>query len=496
MLERLAAARRAGDLAATLSLALELWREHRSPDLASLIESIGASGSSIVAPRRGTAIHAWWITHAQPYDPLKVSALVEHARERLGHSDREAAPQPPRKGVVGARELTCALAQITQPGTAVPHANALERLSAILEWPDDPRTAALLVDWLVTAPVRWDPAVHGRATQHFYSAIADKLKVLCDVGGASRLDDCIRAPRGATVGIRDHQRVLARQVREAIDKRARLPAALAARIAKLVAPATETVPHRTRRVDEHALWGDCARHPDDPAPRLVLADYLAERGDSRGELIALQGAGTPAANAAANRLIRSQWAAWLGDLALVLNRNGTSFEGGLLDTIRVGTPKSPEWAFGRVHDHRELATVRTVRPGHVRPEHYARLLASRGLEPACIAIDAPEVLDWLATHQRRWRFRVFEYGHYSVRDAYRSVFPPMTTTFERLAEIAPDLVEIRIAPLQWPHHVEAQVREVTRLLPTLFRKLERIVLDPQWLGIDPSLVKLALVVAG
>lgn len=41
--------------------------------------------------------------------------------------------------------------------------------------------------------------------------------------------------------------------------------------------------------DEHdaALFAEIVQAPHDDAPRLVYADWLLERGDPRGELIAL-----------------------------------------------------------------------------------------------------------------------------------------------------------------------------------------------------------------
>jgi hypothetical protein len=225
----------------------------------------------------------------------------------------------------------------------------------------------------------------------------------------------------------------------------------------------------------------------------VLADFLAERGDSRGELIALQLAGTPKAAARAKKLARAQWNTWLGDLALLLNKSGTEFIDGMLEVARVGTPRSPEWAFSKVHGHRELATVRIVRPGHVQPKHYARLLASPNLRPDTVAIDAPEVIDELLLIRTRWSFRAIEYGHHAIRNGYRYEFPPLAVTFPRLAAIVPDLEEIRIDPLQWPQDSTQQLLAVVPKLPEWFAALKTIVLDKQWLAIDRSFAAMPLV---
>ncbi len=73
--------------------------------------------------------------------------------------------------------------------------------------------------------------------------------------------------------------------------------------------------------------------PDDDAPRQVLADALLERGDVRGEFIALQllqarGAATEAQDARAEVLFENHWRRWLSEVPGV-GGSPTSVEGGV-----------------------------------------------------------------------------------------------------------------------------------------------------------------------
>lgn len=74
---------------------------------------------------------------------------------------------------------------------------------------------------------------------------------------------------------------------------------------------------------EAELLEEILRAPDDDAPRLVLADWLSERGDPRGELIQLQlraasleaGGERNKVRAAENKLLEAHRATWLGPIA-------------------------------------------------------------------------------------------------------------------------------------------------------------------------------------
>ena len=80
-----------------------------------------------------------------------------------------------------------------------------------------------------------------------------------------------------------------------------------------------------------ALFAEIVDHPDDDQRRLVYADFLQERGDPRGELIALQ-----LANRGAQRvadLIATHVHVWLGPVAVVAALDRCKFERGFLAEV-------------------------------------------------------------------------------------------------------------------------------------------------------------------
>jgi uncharacterized protein (TIGR02996 family) len=81
------------------------------------------------------------------------------------------------------------------------------------------------------------------------------------------------------------------------------------------------------------LLADIRANPDDDAPRLVLADLLLERGDPRGELIAMQlDRGKRPPSKREQELLAKHGKEWLGILAPVLGwrRTRTEFRRGFL----------------------------------------------------------------------------------------------------------------------------------------------------------------------
>jgi uncharacterized protein (TIGR02996 family) len=78
---------------------------------------------------------------------------------------------------------------------------------------------------------------------------------------------------------------------------------------------------------------------DDDGPRLVLADHLAEVGDPRGELIALQCQTTPLTakqQARVRHLVEAYGTAWLAELGeQSVMKDGLAFERGFVSKVRV-----------------------------------------------------------------------------------------------------------------------------------------------------------------
>lgn len=236
------------------------------------------------------------------------AALVEAWRERRAPSLAELAE------LVDARS----------PSPSRPKPDALDV--------DDPRVSAFVLGALAEPPPGW-------------SAMRRRLRAL--VAAARRLRDprlAARAPAIARVWDRalpiqaraelgaelaDAVAEIARvPVRAATDEEARLEAAIAEKLEPIAA----------RRRTEAQLFADVYASPSDDGPRLVLADFLLEHGDPRGELVALQLArrdGRLDAEGAAREeeLLEAHGRTWAGSLAPLLKwgvGSKTRFERGFL----------------------------------------------------------------------------------------------------------------------------------------------------------------------
>jgi len=225
---------------------------------------------------------------------------------------------------------------------------------------------------------------------------------------------------------------------------------------------------------EDALWRDAAL-ADDVGPRLVLADHLLQTGQRRGELITLQCSDAPATADRARQLVDAYWARWLGALGLVLDRGGTQFERGLLHVITVGRAHTPPWAYAKVAAHRELWSVRHVRPSwKIDPDPYVDFVAHLAHLPPAITLGAAMVPAF--THARAaWPFRTVEYvpNFYRSRDGG----PPLLATLTRAAAVLPDAEALRLTTDDAPL---AELPEVVVTLPSLFPRLARIEIDARY----------------
>jgi uncharacterized protein (TIGR02996 family) len=230
--------------------------------------------------------------------------------------------------------------------------------------------------------------------------------------------------------------------------------------------------------DATALWREIARHPDDDGPRLVLADILVERGDPRGEVIALQCAGTGVATRRANRLIKEHWYSWMDVLGLVITRTGSELRRGILEVVHVGMHTTPRWAYDAVIGHRELAAVRTVRAHQLADADFARFVDQIDHDIERIGVVRKTMVRALRDVRRRWPFRAVELGLTYVD---HPVLMSFGETLDVLAAIAPDLEELAL------HHREYQLDDViaqVARLPAMFAKLRRVTVDPRL--VDPT----------
>ena len=346
--------------------------------------------------------------------------------------------------------------------------DALSRVRATAE-NDDPRVAKQLAAWFATASIGWRYA-HETETMWFYQELADQLVQLRDVRVIPTIERVLGEPHGKTLPLREHQRALATRIVDALADVAlhTPPLANAGEIARWCpSPAAPVVTQ-----DERALWREAAASDD---ARLVLADFLLDRGDRRGEIISLSLARTDDTTARASRLLAEHWDRWMGELALVFDRGTCTFTGGVLDVATVGIYSTPEWAYAKAAAHCELATVRIVRPGwNASDKGYVAFLHALAELPPRIRLTAT-MIEPLSLARSRWPIT-----HLELVTNLPDLRTPLVDALALAASAMPD-VETLDFPI--PGELDIRVVDAIRELPQLFDKLARVRVDAaRWLA--------------
>ncbi|HEY0881377.1 MAG TPA: TIGR02996 domain-containing protein [Archangium sp.] len=112
---------------------------------------------------------------------------------------------------------------------------------------------------------------------------------------------------------------------------------------------------------EETLLRELAERPDDRALRLVFSDWLLERGDERGEVIALHERGNLSLTERRRvaRITTAKSKDWLGPLAPLADPHRTRFTGGFLEEL-VCAPGRPQALFDALTNDPRLGTVRSL----------------------------------------------------------------------------------------------------------------------------------------
>jgi uncharacterized protein (TIGR02996 family) len=232
--------------------------------------------------------------------------------------------------------------------------------------------------------------------------------------------------------------------RAATAEELRLQAAIAERLRPQVAAA--------RTAED--LFAEVYAHPDDDGPRQVLADFLQERGDPRGELIALQLSGNN--DKRVDELLEQHGKRWLAPLLRVLawspGARATRFARGFLSVAHVYSDDEQKIAL--VADDPMWSTVERL-TGHWPP-----LLLERAPLRALRRIDraiAPDTVERLHRAGRTFLVERLELlGPLSV--------PELAVVFPRLEELT-----------VWAEHVPpAQIPELAPM------KLHRLTVERLW----------------
>jgi uncharacterized protein (TIGR02996 family) len=326
-LERARAAARAAQPVEALGALLEAWAVLPLPALAELV-----TVASTVAPptatglrgRKATAIAAWAQLARAPA-ATEIPALLDGLADVLW-------------------------------------ADAMPRLAMIARWPADPRVDVAIVELLETVPYR-------STSQPFWRALLALARRITNPALLARLeaaDALIETNVSATLGdwLRRHVARLVRELRPVLGRPAGPPPAILREIAEALGALARTAAPRRELAD---LLQSIHDVPGDDARRLVYADALLERGDPRGELIALQcrGLAAPATRSAGDRagrrrekqLLDTHGKTWLGELAPVVMA-GYRFERGFLSACRVDSTRVDR--IRRVIGHPAWSTVREL----------------------------------------------------------------------------------------------------------------------------------------
>jgi uncharacterized protein (TIGR02996 family) len=286
-LEQVKSALDAGDQVAALERLLDAWRDARHPRIADLIDAVSARiETQPIGAQSAKALNEKWLAGAKKASPAELGALL-------------ATPWPPKWQL------------------------ALPRVEALLAH-DDPRVAMALARLFESAP--WD----SHTSDALYRPLLSQLAKLGDLRVLPTLER--ERERVRSKHWRETTLPAAKRAESALKKQ-EVPA-LTAREAKLVEELEKRLPSTQRKSDEELLAAIYAA-PHDDAPRAVYADVLAERGDPRGEFIALQlahanGRATPESRRRERALLTKYEKQWLGRFERFVKRPMCEFRRGFL----------------------------------------------------------------------------------------------------------------------------------------------------------------------
>lgn len=149
---------------------------------------------------------------------------------------------------------------------------------------------------------------------------------------------------------------------------------------------------------EDELLRQIAETPFELAPRLVFADFLAERDDPRAEVIVLstRDSLTGAERRRMKEVEREHAEAWLGPLSAIAARASSTFAFGFLEQLELAF-QTPAERLSSLNDEPRLATVRSLDTAAVRHvSAVATFLAQRSFKGLKRLIVGPDTVVALA----------------------------------------------------------------------------------------------------
>lgn len=315
--------------AKALAMLLEIWKTCPADGVAAAIAKVDQRARGDLLPptgKTGPARQAAWLAAAAAGDPVMRGVLVDSLTDTKGNAE------------------------------------TLERIEALVPFLPDPRISAKLIE-LVETPI-YNASVS--RTSKFFKAVFALLPALGDPRAKRDYAASWKANRELNPAERDELAKRLAKVQVAID--GAYPEVFTLDVAL---PASGAKP-----VDRGAaLLAEIYAHPDDDAARSVYADYLQDKGDPRGEFIALQLADAQPERQA--ELLKEYTARWLGPMATQIKRTGLVWERGFVvagEALYTEEPPDPAWRLVRelvgdtpLHDGHPMPSLRTLTVDNVQP---------------------------------------------------------------------------------------------------------------------------------
>jgi uncharacterized protein (TIGR02996 family) len=311
---------------------LVAWRAYRGAELAALVErasQLAARGREAITGTNPAELQAAWLAVERKRDPVDLDRLLATLTEgRCEH--------------------------------------AIARLEKLATWPHDPRIVEKLVSIVCADPrQRRGETSPVPFTSQPNRGFWNELLILLEERGDDAVVERLRAMTKRKTQTKFEDWLAAKITKLIPELAARetmaLPAATKKEIAALAKQlerdeATEQPAANTGTALYDAVWAA----PDDDAPRLVLADFLTERGDPRGEFIALQlarhaGKLDATGKKREKELLKRHKKQWLGPIAPLVQPYHLRFERGFLVTCQLEPNAELEKTLGT---HPAWSTIR------------------------------------------------------------------------------------------------------------------------------------------
>lgn len=306
-----------------LALLLEAWRERRLARTADLVAIAARRLPSLAPPKAKNAAEAqaYWLDVAARHDARDLDWLCKTiTTSRRDHS--------------------------------------MARVEALANWPPDPRAALGLLALVRERPFTSEP------NRPFWTLV---FRVLARVADES-LVPAIASVRPAALvsNFEAYIESKLRALETTIERRPRLetPTARELELLDAIAAALAVPGEAEAQKTEADFLAEIWANPKDDGPREVFADWLLERNDPRGELIALQmtrtrGGATRESLKREQKLLAEHARTWMGPLEPAVQAKAYRFERGFLYACKVdwrrmlttpGLVNHPAWATVREYD--------------------------------------------------------------------------------------------------------------------------------------------------